>query len=199
MINSSACAETEALQPADVPSAGCCVFVERRGTRGVGGARAAPLERPTLARSRADRRHAVVSRAVAPQEQEIVVIHCLWHGCFSSSCSIHRWQQPQQPAAELLHLVAWLLLHLVEWRWIRLVLVGRRAEHCQRGMAAGACYHWLLVDGPDSFAAFGLADDCWQPSSWRCDPRVCASARMCVCNACLETSSRRSCRRRKPR
>jgi len=34
------------------------------------------------------------------------------------------------------------------------------AEHCQRGMAAGAGYHWLTVDGPDAFAAFGLADGC---------------------------------------
>ena len=53
-----------------------------------------------------------------------------------------------------------MLLHLVEWRWIRLVLVGRAAEHCQRGMAAGAIYHWLTVDGTDAFVAFGLADGC---------------------------------------
>ena len=70
-----------------------------------------------------------------------------------------------------------MLLHLVEWRWIRVVLVGRRAEHCQRGMAAGACYHWLTVDGPDAFAAFGLADDCWQPSSVALRPaRLCKRA-----------------------
>lgn len=53
-----------------------------------------------------------------------------------------------------------MLLHLVKWSWIRLVLVGRAAEHCQRGMAAGAIYHWLTVDGTDAFVAFGLADGC---------------------------------------
>ena len=54
------------------------------------------------------------------------------------------------------------------------------AEHYQRGMAAGAGYHWLIVDGPDAFVAFGLAGDKWQTCSWRCDPHLCASAWMCV-------------------
>ena len=51
------------------------------------------------------------------------------------------------------------------------------AEHSQRRMAAGDGVTEASSGWPRHFAAFGLADDCWQPALWRCDPRVCASAR----------------------
>ena len=58
-----------------------------------------------------------------------------------------------------------MLLHLVMWRWIsprarRWVAV----EHSQRRMAVGDGYQKLAVDVPGAFAAFGLAEGCWQPA-----------------------------------